>query len=71
MNIYKEYADKNINDFIKGLKEFLRFPSISTNPENKKDVLDCAEYRATHVISGSAFAAPVPGSSAPSFSRAL
>lgn len=47
----------NITDFIKGnserylneLKEFLKYPSISTNPENKKDVLKCAEYLKSHM----------------------
>ncbi len=49
----------NITDFIKGnserylneLKGFLKYPSISTNPENKQDVLDCAEYLKSHMES--------------------
>ncbi|HAX50114.1 MAG TPA: peptidase M20, partial [Bacteroidetes bacterium] len=48
-----------IKDFIKGseeryiteLKHFLSYPSISTNPENKKDVLECAEYLRSHMES--------------------
>jgi len=48
-----------IKDFIKGseeryiteLKHFLGYPSISTNPENKKDVLECAEYLRSHMES--------------------
>ena len=49
----------NITDFIKGnsesylkeLKHFLSYPSISTNPENKRDVLECAEYLKQHMDS--------------------
>jgi acetylornithine deacetylase/succinyl-diaminopimelate desuccinylase-like protein len=49
----------NISDFIKSnndrylseLKHFLSYPSISTNPENKKDVLECAEYLKQHMES--------------------
>lgn len=49
----------NITDFIKNnnarylkeLKHFLSYPSISTNPENKKDVLECAEYLKQHMES--------------------
>lgn len=49
----------NITDFIKGnserylkeLKHFLSYPSISTNPENKRDVLECAEYLKQHMES--------------------
>lgn len=49
----------NITDFIKSnkdrylneLKHFLSYPSISTNPENKKDVLECAEYLKQHMES--------------------
>lgn len=49
----------NITDFIKSnkdrylneLKHFLSYPSISTNPENKKDVLECAEYLEQHMES--------------------
>lgn len=42
-NIIK-YINDNKTDFIDELKEFLKIPSISTNPENKKDVKQCAEY---------------------------
>lgn len=49
----------DLNDFIAGskdrylseLKQFLKFPSISTNPENQKDVLECAEYLKKHMES--------------------
>ncbi len=32
------YIEKNKDNFVDELKEFLKIPSISTNPENKKDV---------------------------------
>ncbi len=42
-NILK-YINDNREVFVDELKEFLRIPSISTNPDNKKDVRKCAEY---------------------------
>ncbi len=38
------YINSNKDKYVDELKEFLAIPSISTNPENKKDVNDCAEY---------------------------
>lgn len=38
------YINYNKDKYVEELKEFLAIPSISTNPENKKDVNDCAEY---------------------------
>ncbi|MCY7362310.1 MAG: M20/M25/M40 family metallo-hydrolase [Ignavibacteria bacterium] len=38
------YIKERKEEYIEELKEFLRIPSISTNPENKKDVRDCAVY---------------------------
>jgi acetylornithine deacetylase/succinyl-diaminopimelate desuccinylase-like protein len=38
------YINSHKDKYIEELKEFLRYPSISTNPENKKDVRECAEY---------------------------
>jgi acetylornithine deacetylase/succinyl-diaminopimelate desuccinylase-like protein len=38
------YIETNRANFVDQLKELLRFPSISTNPENKEDVRKCAEY---------------------------
>lgn len=38
------YINERKEEYIEELKEFLRIPSISTNPENKKDVRDCAVY---------------------------
>ncbi|MEO6695025.1 MAG: dipeptidase, partial [Ignavibacteria bacterium] len=38
------YINDNIELFVDDLKEFLKIPSISTNPENKNDVRNCADY---------------------------
>ncbi len=38
------FINDNHNNFVDELKEFLKIPSISTNPENKNDVRKCAEY---------------------------
>lgn len=48
---YSDYVNGNIERFISELKEFLSFPSISTNPENKDDVQACAEYIKAHIES--------------------
>ncbi len=42
-NILK-FIDSNKRRYIEELKKFLSYPSISTNPENKKDIIECAEY---------------------------
>jgi len=49
--ILKDFIGSNKDRYIKELKHFLSFPSISTNPENKKDVLECAEYLKEHMES--------------------
>ncbi|MBK8984418.1 MAG: dipeptidase [Ignavibacteria bacterium] len=38
------YIESNKDKYIDDLKVFLRIPSVSTNPENKNDVRDCANY---------------------------
>ncbi|NQU30216.1 MAG: peptidase M20, partial [Anaerolineae bacterium] len=38
------YAHKNKDNFLHELKEVLRIPSISTNSENKADMLRTAEW---------------------------
>jgi acetylornithine deacetylase/succinyl-diaminopimelate desuccinylase-like protein len=38
------YISDNREAFINELKDFLRIPSISTLPENKKDINDCANF---------------------------
>jgi acetylornithine deacetylase/succinyl-diaminopimelate desuccinylase-like protein len=47
----KDFIKGNTDRYIKELKHFLSYPSISTNPENKKDVLECAEYLKGHMES--------------------
>ncbi len=42
-NVLK-YIESNRDNFVNELKEFLKITSISTNPENKKDVRDCALF---------------------------
>src|SRR5258708_6309445 len=44
-----DYINSNKDRYIDELKEFLSFPSISTNPENKKDVEACAKYCKEHL----------------------
>ncbi len=39
-----KYISENNQRFVDELTEFLRIPSISTNPENKNDVKECASY---------------------------
>ncbi|MGA2667352.1 MAG: dipeptidase [Ignavibacteria bacterium] len=39
-----KFIESNRNRYLEDLKELLRFPSISTNPENKGDVAACAEF---------------------------
>lgn len=45
-----EYIDKNKNNYINELKEFLRIPSISTDPNYKKDVNRCAQFVKSKLI---------------------
>jgi acetylornithine deacetylase/succinyl-diaminopimelate desuccinylase-like protein len=44
-----EFIDSSKDRYIEELKKFLSYPSISTNPENKKDVSECAEYIKLHL----------------------
>jgi len=39
-----EYIDKNKNNYINELKDFLKIPSISTDPNYKNEVNNCAEF---------------------------
>lgn len=39
-----KYIENNRESYINELKDFLRIPSISTLPENKKDINLCAEF---------------------------
>ena len=46
-----QYINENNGRFIEELKEFLRIPSISNNPENKDDILNCAKWLSEHIKS--------------------
>jgi len=41
-----DYIDSNFNNFLEDLKDLLRIPSISSNPEKKGDVRNCAYFAA-------------------------
>lgn len=43
------FIESNRQRYIDELKKFLSYPSISTNPENRKDVEECAEYIKEHL----------------------
>lgn len=51
MNKVLDFISTNENRFVDELKDFLRYPSISTNPENKKDINECAGYIKGHLES--------------------
>lgn len=51
MSKITDFIKSNNERYLKELKHFLSFPSISTDPENKKDVLECAEYLKQHMES--------------------
>jgi acetylornithine deacetylase/succinyl-diaminopimelate desuccinylase-like protein len=44
-----KYARQHKTDFLDGLKQLVAIPSISTNPENKADMLRAAEWVATRL----------------------
>lgn len=44
-----DYARQNRPRFISELKEFIRFPSISIQPEHNQDVKNCASWLAAHL----------------------
>ena len=43
------YAKAQRTRFVSELKEFLRFPSVSSQPERARDVAACARWLATHL----------------------
>jgi acetylornithine deacetylase/succinyl-diaminopimelate desuccinylase-like protein len=49
MDHLTKYINENSERFVSELKEFLRIPSISNNPENKKDIENCAKWLANHI----------------------
>ena len=44
-----EYAEKHYDDYLSSLQEWLRIPSISTDPAYKSRVRDAAEWLAEHL----------------------
>lgn len=44
MEAILQYIERKREDFLEGLKELLRFPSISTDPKYEKDCLACADW---------------------------
>ena len=47
MMIHK-YLSQNRRQFVEQLKSLVRFPSVSTQPEHRRDVLNCADWLARH-----------------------
>ena len=45
-----EYIDKNKNNYINELKEFLKIPSISNDPNHKADIIKCAQFVKTKLV---------------------
>jgi len=39
-----KYINDNRNKYVGELKDFLKIPSISNNPDNKKDIERCADW---------------------------
>lgn len=48
MQLVLDYLKQNQTRFIAELSEFLRFPSVSAQPQHKKDLQDCAQWLANH-----------------------
>ena len=49
MNPASEYLSNNLDRFISEWKEFLSFPSVSTDPAYSADCLACADWVTTHL----------------------
>jgi len=50
----KEYIEQNRQRFLDELFELLRIPSISADPENKNDMIKCAEFVKSKMIAAGA-----------------
>ena len=44
----QKYLSQNRRPFIEQLKSLVRFPSVSTQPEHRRDILNCADWLARH-----------------------
>jgi len=44
----QKYLSQNRRPFVEQLKSLVRFPSVSTQPERRRDVLSCADWLARH-----------------------
>lgn len=49
MKIYDEWFEKNRNTIFRDFFTYLRFPSISTDPAHKKDILACKDWLANYM----------------------
>lgn len=49
MNDALSYANTHFDQFVADLHDYLRFPSVSTNPSHRDDVARCAEWLAAHL----------------------
>ncbi len=48
MQIVLDYLKRNQARFVAGLCDYLRFPSVSAQPQHKKDMMACAGWLANH-----------------------
>src|ERR1044071_8351962 len=48
MQLILDYLKQNQARFVDELSEFLRFPSVSAQPQHKKDLENCAAWLANH-----------------------
>ena len=46
-----KYIERNKQRYLNELRELLAIPSVSTNPENKKDIVTCSRWVADHLKS--------------------
>ena len=44
----QKYLSQNRRQFVEQLKSLVRFPSVSTQPEHRRDVLNCADWLSRH-----------------------
>src|SRR2546425_13255997 len=51
MDVLTRYLDQNRDRFVEDLKEALRIPSVSAQPQHREDVRRCAQHIADHVRS--------------------